>query len=550
MTTSVSQQLATVILDQLVAAGVTDLVLAPGSRSAPLAYAAVADARLRLHVRIDERSAAFLALGLARASGRPAAVVTTSGTAAGNLLPAVMEAWHSRIPLVAVTADRPATMVNTGASQTTDQLGLFHRHVRAEARLAATDADPRAWTFALARALAVGTGWRGGVAGPVHLNAEFGNPLVPTGELPAGLLPPPVLLDPVPPAPTPIQLSAVPGTVVVAGDLVPEAGERVAEIVATAGIPLFAEPSSNARHSPAAVSSYRLLLGTALARGIRQVIMVGRPTLSRPVQQLLARDDVDLVVVDPSPEWIDPGLHASRVVPDFAFSHNTSGDLERWRQADRRVIAALSAEPPVVGGRLAPLGVAQTVVAAARGTLLLGASNPIRDVDLAVFPATAGDLLEVHASRGLAGIDGTVSTGYGIALARADLPTTVLLGDLTFLHDSNGLVVGPDEPRPESLRYVVANDDGGSIFATLEHGRPEHAAVFERIFGTAHHVDLAALSAATGTRHVRVTEVDHLREVLALPADGVEVVEVMVDRTDRPAQSARWQELAEAAAAD
>lgn len=540
-----SEQLAAVVVDQLLAAGVSDVVLAPGSRSAPLAYAVwAAGDRLRLHVRIDERSAGFLALGLARASGRPVAVVTTSGTAAGNLLPAVMEAWHSRLPLVAVTADRPATMVHTGASQTSDQLGLYGGHVRAEARLSAADAQPRAWAFALARTLAAATGRRGGVPGPVHVNAAFVDPLVPAGA--TGSLPLAPTVDPAPGPADPVLLPAGTGTVLVAGDLTPYAGRRVAGIAARAGIPLFAEPSSNARHSAAAISTYRLLLGTELGATIRRVIMVGRPTLSRPVLRLLRRDDVELVVVDPTPEWIDPGLHASRVVAEFALPDDDPGDAPRWRAADDRVLAGLAAEPQVRDGRLAP-GVVARAVAAAQGSLVLGASNPIRDLDLVRFAATAGETLEVHASRGLAGIDGTVSTAYGIALARPERATTAYLGDLTFLHDQNGLVVGPDEPRPEALRYVVANDDGGSIFATLEHGHPDRASSFERLFGTAHRVDLAAVCAATGTRHTRVAEPDHLAAVLASPVTGVEVVEAVVDRTDRPAQTARWQSVAEAA---
>lgn len=539
--TPVSQRLATVLLDQLIGHGLTDLVICPGSRSAPIAYAAweLRD-RLRIHVRIDERSAAFLALGLARASGRPVGVVTTSGTATGNLLPAVMEAHHARIPLIAITADRPATMLHTGANQTTDQLGLYGHHVRAEARLAAVDDHPRAWAFQLARVVAAATGVRGSTPGPVHLEAAFVDPLVPDGRESLDL---PVLdLGATAGTRVPTQIPASAGAVVVAGDLTEATGREVADRTARAGVPLFAEPSSNARHGATAISTYRLLLGTALADRITQVVMVGRPTLSRPIQRLLARSDVDLTVVDPTSEWIDPGLSAARVVSDFSLSDGDPGFLDAWQQADRRLDAALSAESTRLPGGIAPLHLARSVLAATTGTLVLGASSPIRDADLVGFPRP----LATHANRGLAGIDGFVSTAYGIALASAG-PTTALCGDLTFLHDSNGLVVGPDEPRPTALRFVIANDDGGSIFATLEHGQPERAGTFERLFGTAHHVDLGALCASTGTRHVRIEDPEQLTAALETDIDGVDVVEVRTDRTDRPTQAARWQQLAAAA---
>lgn len=547
-----SQHLATVLVDQLIAQGMTDLVLAPGSRSAPIAYAAWQRRdRLRLHVRIDERGAGFLALGLARGTGRPVGVVTTSGTAAANLLPAVLEAHHSRIPLVAITADRPATMLHTGANQTTDQLALFGRHVRTDARLTATEDAPRAWAFQVARALSAATGRRGATPGPVHLEVAFVDPLVPESvpEVVPGVTEAPASsitaadLGEWPAIPAPTQIPPDPGTVVVAGDLPPVRGRQVAERAAAARVPLLAEPSSNARHGATAIQTYRLLLDTALGERISRVVMVGRPTLSRPVQRLLARRDVDLTVVDPSSEWIDPGLNAARVVGDFSLSATDPGLLEQWQRADRRLGERLAAEPDHGPGGVAPLHLARAVVAHATGVLAHGASNPIRDVDLVDF-ASGQAMVEHHANRGLAGIDGFVSTAYGIALADPERDTTALCGDLTFLHDSTGLVVGPDEPRPSALRYVVANDDGGSIFATLEHGRPERAATFERLFGTAHHADLAALCAASGTSHVRVERADQLVEVLTAPINGVEVIEVRVDRTDRPGQAARWQRLA------
>ncbi|MFW6598208.1 2-succinyl-5-enolpyruvyl-6-hydroxy-3-cyclohexene-1-carboxylic-acid synthase [Propionibacteriaceae bacterium Y2011] len=545
-----STRAARIVIGQLINHGVTDLVLAPGSRNAPLSYAAheAEDAgRLRVHVRIDERSAGFLALGLARGSGRPVPVITTSGTAAGNLLPAAMEAFHSRIPLVLITADRPATMINSGANQTTDQLGLFGAHTRADARISAPDGDPAAWGFAVTRLCAAATGLRGTTPGPVHLDVALVDPLTP-GTADTTTAPGDVVatrIDPVIRPAEPVALPAVDGTVIVAGDLPPARGRHLADLAATAQFPLLAEPSSNARHSATAIATYRLLLGTALGSDIRRVIMVGRPTLSRPVQRLLAAAHVEVVVVDPHPDWIDPGLHADRVVPGVTLEPAGTAWLRRWRTADRALIGLLADEPTMINGRLHPLHLARAVAAADPDQLVVGSSNPVRDLDLVPFVGAT----VVHANRGLAGIDGTNATAMGIALSQPDRSTWALLGDLTFLHDIGGLLVGAAEPVPAGLRIVVANDDGGSIFATLEHGATPPPRRFERLFATPHGADLSMLCRGYGVGHRLVTDHDQLQAALAAVVEGIEVVEVAVDRADRPAQAARWATLAASAIA-
>ncbi|MGD7704657.1 2-succinyl-5-enolpyruvyl-6-hydroxy-3-cyclohexene-1-carboxylic-acid synthase [Microlunatus sp. Y2014] len=537
-----STRAARVVIGQLINHGVTDLVLAPGSRNAPLSYAAheaEEAGRLRVHVRIDERSAGFLALGLARGSGRPVPVITTSGTAAGNLLPAAMEAFHSRIPLLLITADRPATMINTGANQTTDQLGLFGAHTRTEARISAPDDDPAAWGFAVARLCAAATGLRGTTPGPVHLDVALVDPLTPgTDASPVDVAT--TWIDPVVRPADPVELPAVDGTVIVAGDLPPARGRHLADLAATAQVPLLAEPSSNARHSDTAIATYRLLLGTALGAGVRRVIMVGRPTLSRPVQRLLAAAHVEVVVVDPHPDWIDPGLHADRVVPAVTFEPAGPAWVRRWRTADRALTGLLADEPTMINGKLHPLHLARAVAAADPGQLVVGSSNPVRDLDLVPFVGAT----VVHANRGLAGIDGTNATAMGVALSQPERVTWALLGDLTFLHDIGGLLVGAAEPVPAGLRIVVANDDGGSIFATLEHGATPPTRRFERLFATPHGADLASLCRGYGVGHRLVTDHDQLQAALAAVVEGVEVVEVAVDRADRPAQAVRWARLA------
>ena len=526
---------ARVLVEALVTAGVRDVVLAPGSRSAPLAYELFEADRIglvTLHVRIDERSAGFLAVGLARGSGLPVPVVTTSGTAVANLHPAVLEAYHSHLPLVLLTADRPRSMVHTGANQTTDQEHLFGRHVRGFAALTDAGGDVAGWRFETQRLLAAATGARSRLPGPVQLNVAFSEPLVPTevGTVPAARE---VHIAPAGPG-APLELPAGPQTVVVAGDLPPAAGQAVAEQAAAAGVPLLAEPSSNARRGAAALSTYRLLLASGLAEEVERVLLFGRPTLSRPVSRLLARTDVELVVVSPYADWPDPGRVVTVVADGVRFGadqHPAAAQewLGAWQQAEaearRQLDELLDAQAYLSGPAVAA---ALWTVLGEEDALVVGSSNPVRDLDLAPISAAPP---QVHANRGLAGIDGLVSTAVGVALTR-DRPTHALLGDLTLLHDAGGLLIGPREPRPD-LRLVVANDDGGSIFATLEQGQPAHLGAFERVFATPHGADLQALAGVHRTAYRRVGDVAGLLEVLEEPPVGLELVEVVLDRSQR-----------------
>lgn len=523
-----STDCARAIVAQLLTQGVSDAVLCPGSRSAPLAFA-LFDAQaagLRLHVRVDERSAGFLALGLAKGSGRPVPIVTTSGTAAGNLLPAVMEAHHSHIGLLVVSADRPGSLIGTGANQTTDQVGIFGRFVRGGWRASSLDA-PASWGASAARAWLAASG-EFGAAGPAHLNVEFAEPLTP----PPGAWDVRVGTPVAGPGPTvrqPVVLESGVRTVVVAGDAPPSVGAAAVAFAEAAGVPLLAEPSSNARRGSCALATGRLLL-TELGDGIGRVVVFGHPTLSRPVSRLLRREDVEVVVVADGIDYPDAGWRATRVCGGVVPSD--AGDrlwLERWRAADvkrlARVVEGTSGPGPITGVELA-----RTVLGAvAEGqALVLGSSNAIRDADLAPIAAHPQP---AYANRGLAGIDGTVSTALGIALATGRV-TTLLCGDLTFLHDANGLLLGPPEPRPD-LRIVVADDVGGSIFATLEQGAPEHSRAFERVFATPTTARPAAVAAALGVRVTPVTERAQLAAVLAAPISGLEVVVVAVDRASR-----------------
>jgi len=532
----------------LVAGGVRDVVVAPGSRSAPLAYAlseAEAAGLVRLHVRIDERSGAFTALGLALGAQRPAAIVTTSGTAVGELLPAVMEANHAAVPLVVVSADRPGELRGTGANQTTVQPGLFGVHVRAGVDLGAGE-DPTGVIGEALRA-ALGHPADGGAtepAGPVHLNLAFRDPLVPGGHAdpsdqlrsraPAAAVPVP---REEPAEESGAATPAAPGqpgsrTVVVAGH---GAGELAAVFAAHLELPLLAEPSSNARYGSSAIAPYRLLL-EHLGPAITRVVTFGRPTLSRPVTALLARPDVEHALYLPGPvAWFEEGRRPERIIdtlPELlAFAgRGEEGWLPSWRAAGAAAEAAirslLADEPRITGMHVADAAWEHT-----DGNLVLGSSNPIRDVDLVA--STDWHPLEVFANRGLAGIDGTISTATGVALATR-IPTRALMGDLTFLHDVGGLLLGSGEPQPD-LQFVVLNDGGGGIFGLLEHGAEGTTARYgpavERLFGTPHTVDIAALAAAYGLRYGRATTPEELETAMERPISGRSIVEVRTERS-------------------
>ncbi len=522
---SPSSALATWLVDELVARGLEHAVLCPGSRNAPLSFALEADPRITLHTRIDERTAAFLALGIAKGSHRPVAVVTTSGTAAANLHPAVLEAAHAGVPLVAVTADRPARLRGTGANQTTDQVRLFG-DAASFLDLTAPDAD------------ALDAAWL--PDGPIHLNCQFDDPLLPDPDGPGRSGPPQRATDGHNVRDYPWRgerddaqpLPTGPLTVVIAGD---DAGPPARQLAEYAGWPLLAEPSSGSRTGANPIRTYRLLLGTDLGARVERAVVFGHPTLSRPVARLLARADVEVISVRTRGRWPDRPFPVS--AEHDAVSAEAGADsswLDGWREADRslgqKIDGFVAAQPG-----LTPYDVAAVVNAAnpPGGLLFVGASNPIRDLDLMATAHPVGERRMVLSNRGLAGIDGTLSSAIGAALGRPSSTRAIAyVGDVTFLHDLNALVAGPDEARPD-LTIVVANDDGGSIFATLEQGDPRHAGSYEKLFGTPHGVDLAGLCAAVRTPHWRVSDRAELEHALASPNGGIEVVEAVIRRDNR-----------------
>ncbi len=535
--TSPSTELARGVVSALVDAGVREVVVAPGSRNAPLsfaAYDAAAAGLLRLHTRIDERSAGFLALGLTKV-GSPAAVICTSGTAVANLHPAMLEAAHAGVRLVAVTADRPARLRGTGANQTTDQVGIFGSLV--------TYVDLGPADASIART-ALGLG-----DGPLHLNVQLDDPLVPESPWAPALDSSAIGQKRHPESAymrrlVPNAIAQGPKTVVIAGD---DAGPP-ARVLAEAGRwPLLAEPTSGSRTGESAIRTYRLLLGGPLADEIERVVVFGHPTLARPVMRLMQRDGVEVLAAPSAGAWNERPFPVDQHIDGRAGVDGPDGSdwFDRWRAEDERVSRDLDrllrAE-----GEPTPYDVAGAVARALPrgGLLVVGASNPVRDLDLMVPRYEVGGRRKTIANRGLSGIDGTVSTAVGAALGRDSTRSFALLGDVTFLHDSNGLVHDVHDPEPD-LTIVVVNDDGGSIFATLEQGAPEHADRFDRLFGTPHGVDLASLCAATRTPHWPIDSLPELEQALASPNGGIEVVEVRVRRDNRRELDERIRRLAQ-----
>jgi 2-succinyl-5-enolpyruvyl-6-hydroxy-3-cyclohexene-1-carboxylate synthase len=530
--------LARVVVDELARNGVTEAVIAPGSRSAPLAIAFAEHPGIRLHVRIDERSAAFLGLGLAKASGIPVPIVCTSGTAAANFHPAVLEAAHSRVPLVVLTADRPPELRATGANQTVDQIKLFGSAVRFFAELGVAEARRGMvpyWRSVICRALG------SAASGPVHLNVPFREPLVqdPTDEAwPEPLAGRPdgrpwtdvqPLVSTASAAEPARELAQPPERgILVAGDGVTDPQQAVA-FAEAAGWPIFAEPMSGARLGPNAITTYSQLLAIpdVLARYAPHLIVtVGKPGLARSLLELYPR--VSHLVVDPNAQWADPTRTAFRVVaalPGLPRTGNSPGWLAAWQRMEK---AARGELDRILGqdGELSELGLAAQIadVAGDNAVFVVGSSMPIRCLDLV---QRAGPGPWVLANRGASGIDGCVSTAVGAALAHQAIgggPAFAMLGDLAVLHDQNGLIIGPGEARPD-LTVVVVNNAGGGIFSFLPYaGMPQ----FEKLFGTAHGVDFAHVAAATGWEYHLVS---HAEEVPgALKGGGTRLIEVRTDR--------------------
>ena len=558
-TTSPASDFSVALLHEFVSLGVRDVVLSPGSRSQAIALAAAEFERaglIRLRVRIDERVAGFIALGLAVESSNPVLVITTSGTAVANLHPAVLEAHHSRVPLIVITADRPEELRGIASNQTTHQPGIFGvAAVAFDIPAPTADSVPDDAARVARDALAA-------ASGPVHLNLAFREPLsaaIPVIE-PAPVTEPSPVVEPVETtlAGNTLDLAPASGTVVVAGHASGPDAEAVARAL---GAPLFAEVSSGAHFGPNLVVDYRTLVNAAnFGDRVERVIVFGHPTLSREVPALIARDGVETIVVrGTTAEDYNPGhrvttfADAVRVTAPADDSPAARSWLGRWVTTSRNALEqhdapaidiAISSEPKdqaafnraVIAGLRAPVTRRALVEAAWRVTwphdrLVLGASRLIREADRVV----PGKKISVHANRGLAGIDGTIATATGIALASQALDgatangiTRVLLGDLTLLHDVGALLFGVGELRPR-IQVIVGNDEGGTIFDSLEVKSSASNESFDRVLLTSHTVSIESLALAYGWEYRRVENRGELDAALS-PSVGPTIIEVPLER--------------------
>jgi 2-succinyl-5-enolpyruvyl-6-hydroxy-3-cyclohexene-1-carboxylate synthase len=552
------------LVDEWVRAGVTDAVLAPGSRSTPLALALVADGRLRVNVHHDERSAGFLALGLGVATGRPAVVLCTSGTAAAELHPAVIEAHQAEVPMLVATADRPPELHDVAAQQTIDQQHLYARAVRwFHDPGMAEEAAGGAWRSLAARSVAEAIG---SPPGPVHLNLPFRDPLVgEPGTLPEGR-----------PAGAPWHRAHT-GTPVLAGAELDElcaalehhrgvivagngAGpaEHVHELARATGWPVLADPLSGCRvPAPATVAAFDSLLrhpGFAADHTPAVVLRLGRPPASKVLAQWLAGSGAQQVQVTAPGGWADPERTASFVVVAepgslcAALAGRLTGATgtpwaARWAAAERRAQEAIDV---ALAGHPEPNEpqVARHVSAALPdgATLVVSSSMPVRDVEWYAAPRTG---VRVVANRGANGIDGVVSTAVGVALGTGRR-TALLVGDIAFLHDANGLLGAA--ARGVDLTVVVVDNDGGGIFSFLPQAAAMDEERFELLFGTPHGVDPLLVALAHGVVGVDVKAAHDVAPVVGASVEegGLRVVRVA---TDRRANVAIHDELHRAVAA-
>lgn len=552
------------LVDEWARAGVVDAVIAPGSRSTPMALALAGDGRIRVQVHHDERSAAFLALGCSLVTGEPTVVLTTSGTAAVELHPAVVEADLSLVPLLVCTADRPPELFDVGAPQAIDQIHLFGRSPRwAHAPGVADAAGAPRWRSLAARAYAEATGTK---PGPVHLDLAFREPLLGTaGELPpareggegpwAWRNPPGAPEDPVIDPRQDLQgrrgvVLAGPGS----GD-----GEAVAALAGALGWPVVAAPQAPVWRAPGAtvVGADPILRDPAAAEALRPevVLHLGLPLASRVVGEWAASSGATHLVAAGPGRWVDPHGIAAVVLGDdldgllAAWAARLDGIepadggawRRRWQAASDAAQAALAEVLEEAAGPTEP-GAAAALVEAlpAGGRLVVSSSMPVRDLEWYV---AGGRDVEVLANRGANGIDGVVSTAVGVAAA-SGAPTALLIGDVAFLHDTNGLIGAAQ--RGADLVAVVIDNDGGGIFSFLPQGQTLPEPTFEQLFGTPHGLDLVAVARSFGAS-ASVVDGDLAGAVgAALTAGGVHV---LVVRTERAANRALHARLNDAVAA-
>jgi 2-succinyl-5-enolpyruvyl-6-hydroxy-3-cyclohexene-1-carboxylate synthase len=557
--TNGNTSLASAFAEELARCGLRQAVISPGSRSTPLALALWRQPEIETTVIVDERSAAFFALGAAQASSTPVAILCTSGTAAANYHPAVCEADRSAAPLLVLTADRPPELRGVGAGQAIDQLKLYGESVRWFCEVGTHEADDDGLLYFRATACRAFAAARGEARpGPVHLNFPFREPLAPlpaegsvtatdplalegrgshplTAVTPIDMEPSPFLLDEVAK-----HIAAAEVGVIVAGrQLDPELREPLAHLARVAGYPFLAEPTSQLRCGPHdrshVVTAYDLLLRDERFRDAASpdlVLRFGEMPTSKPLRSWLAESGADQIVVDPLGDWHEPSRRAAAILradpTELAagWAARLGEDRpapEMWLQAERAAREAIEAELGATAEITEP-GLQLALGAAyADGELVYTASSmPIRDQE-AFLPSSEADATFL-CNRGTNGIDGLVSSGIGAAWATGK-PTTILTGDLGLLHDIGGLAALRDVSTP--VRIVAIDNDGGGIFHFLPQEQALNSTEFESLLGTPRGVDVAKTAALFDLPHRRLQS---LADLPAALASGTGLIEVNTDR--------------------
>ena len=510
-----STSLARVIVRQIIEAGITDVVVSPGSRNAPLSlafYAAAERGLIKLHVRIDERTAAFFALGIIKATGRPVPVVCTSGTAVANYHPAVLEASHTNAPLLVLTADRPAILRKTGANQTTEQARIYGKAVRYFA-----DVDgpvfPMELPFDSLR------------SGPVHLNIQFDEPMLPDDSE--------QWLDEIKVAPKlfvsrtkagTLKSDANRGVLVIGHDRGGLSAQDVNDFANALGWPVIAEDPLS---FPQAIAHASIFLTSSEIRAAlipQTVIVIGRTTLSRSINAYVKLAPTQ-IAIDPRIATVDSDRHADKRFTEIPIlnAHAASDEwLAQWKKFALRCAKNID---QLAGFTEATIAKELAAALPNGASLFVSSSRPIRDLEGFATPRSG---ISSYANRGLAGIDGNISTALGIASASTQ--TFAVLGDLSFLHDLTGFI----QREEINCCFIVINNDGGGIFSTL----PQRGVSgFETIFGTPHGLDPAAIAASMGIKSSTISSIDSLKKLIAQPVKGISVVVANVPSRDENADS-------------
>lgn len=515
ITVNTSTTLARTIVRQILEAGITDVVISPGSRNAPLSIAffqAAERKMINLHTRIDERTAAFFALGIAKATKRPVPVLCTSGTAVANYHPAILEASHSNQPLLVITADRPANLRRTGANQTTEQARIFGKAVRYFADISGA-AFPMELPFNSLR------------TGPVHLNIQFSEPLSPDDDSD--------WLSEVKKREAPVLSEKGAGTfytkstrgiLVVGHDRAGFSVDEVNDFATKLGWPVIAEDPLSFPNAISHASVFLTSQSITDELAPDTVVVIGRTTLSRPINRIISMARKS-IVIDPRILTVDSDRNADQKFTSLPICQSPTADTEylaRWQKYRERS-AKMVSELKVWSEQLVAREFVRNLPTGA--TLFISSSRPIRDIEGFATPRTG---IESFANRGLAGIDGNISTALGIASQRSS--AYALLGDLSFLHDLTGLI----HQERINLKIFVIDNNGGGIFSTLSH---RGVAGFEEVFGTPHNLDLTKIAAAFGIETNRITQQAELIAEMAKPVKGISLAVIEVPNRETNADN-------------